>query len=255
MNWLKVVSYVPLALLVAPVLFLVYEGLGPLRTASGYSPAIFQSIELSLLTSALAAVLCVVLFTPLAYYFSRNKNKVAETFSDLPASIPHPIIGIALLLLVSPVTPLGKILLSIGFNLFDTVLGIVVALTIVSAPIYVKSMQPYFESMDISHENYALGLGASRFRTFVSVVVPNSGRGVLSASLISMSRALSEFGSLAILAYYVLGGYFNGVSPISVAIWQGYSYLGLPFAVTASAVMILVSLALMVALRFVERKI
>ena len=105
--------------------------------------------------------------------------------------------------------------------------------------------------MNRSHENFAMGLGASKLRTFVSVVLPNSNRGILGAALISMSRAMSEFGSIAIVAYYVLyPKFFFGVSPASIYIYNLYTYSGLVGALTASAVMIIVSVSIMVALRF-----
>ena len=252
MNWLKLISFLSLSILVIPVVFLLYEGFGPLRDPVGYSQEVFRSIELTLFSSSIAAIVSVALFTPLSYYFARNKNGIMEALADIPAAIPHPIIGVAILVVASPLTPFGKFLLSIGVNLFDSLLGIVVALTIISAPIYIKSMQPFFQSMNIAYENYALGLGASKFKTFISVVLPNSGRGILTASLISMSRAMSEFGSVAIVAYYVLQQPFYGVSPAPVLIFQYYSYYGLGVAVTASAVMILVSLTLMIFLRIVK---
>jgi molybdate/tungstate transport system permease protein len=238
---------------VIPVFLLLYEGFGPLREPMGYGYEVFRSIELTLVSSAIAAAVSVALFTPLAYYFARSKNSIGETLSDIPASIPHPIVGVAILVIASPLTPFGKFLISIGINFFDSVLGLIIALTIVSAPIYIKSMQPFFQSMNIAYENYALGLGASKFRTFVSVVLPNSGRGILSASLISMSRAMSEFGSISIVAYYVLQQPFYGVNPAPVLIFQYYTYYGLGAAVTASAVMILVSIAMMILLRLVKR--
>ena len=253
MNWLKLISALSLAILVIPVFLLLYEGFGPLRDPIGYSYDVFRSVELTLLSSAIAATVSVALFTPLSYYFARNKNSIAETLSDIPASIPHPIIGVAILVIASPLTPFGKFLLSVGINFFDSFLGLIIALTIVSAPIYIKSMQPFFQSMNIAHENYALGLGASKFRTFVSVVLPNSGKGILSASLISMSRAMSEFGSISIVAYYVLQQPFYGVNPAPVLVFQYYTYYGLGAAVTSSAVMILVSIAMMVLLRLVRR--
>ncbi len=252
MNWLKVVSYVALLLLVTPVLLLLYEGFGPLRVPVGYSYAVFRSIELTLISSALAALISVVVFTPLAYYFARNESKFAETLLDIPAMVPHPIIGVALLVLTSPLTPLGQFLLSIGINLFDTLLGLILALTIVSAPIYIKSMQPFFQSMNVANENYALGLGASKLRTYTSVVLPNSTRGIATASLIAMSRAMSEFGSIAIIAYYVLQAPWNGTLPASVLVFQYYSVYGLGAAVTASAVLIVVSLLIMMVLRFIR---
>jgi molybdate/tungstate transport system permease protein len=153
---------------------------------------------------------------------------------------------------VSPLTPLGRFLVYIGFDVFNTLLGYVVCLVIVSAPIYVKAMMPFFESMNRSPENFASGLGASQLRTFVSVVLPNSRRGILSASLISMSRGMSEYGSIAIIAYELLSRPFYGVSPISVFIVTEYEAANLGAAVTTSAVMIVISFAIMFAFRLVQ---
>jgi len=256
MNSIRPLSYVVLALLLFPVLVLLYEGFGPLRSPAGYSAGVFASIGMTLLACLAAVAAIVVLYTPIAYYFARNNNpesKVMQTLSDIPASIPHPIVGIALLLLASPVTPLGRFLLSVGFDLFQTFLGLIVALVIVSAPIYIKAMQPFFESMNQSYENYALGLGASRFRTFVSVVLPRSGRGIFSASLISASRALSEYGSISIIAYIITKpGQFFGLSPIQVLIVSFYAGGNIAAAVTCAAVTIVVALAIMIPLRLIQ---
>jgi len=253
MNWLRVVSYVVLILLIIPILVLLVEGLGPMRTPYGYSTGVFVSIELTLLGSALAVVIAVVLYTPLAYYFARNKSTFTQGVADIPASIPHPIVGIALLILASPLSPLGRFLISIGFNVFNTLLGYVVCLVIVSAPIYIKAIMPFFESMNRASENYAAGLGASQLRTFLSVVLPNSGRGILSASLISMSRGMSEYGSIAIIAYELLSKPFYGISPISVFIVAEYESANLGAAVTTSAILILISFAILMSLRLVQR--
>jgi molybdate/tungstate transport system permease protein len=72
-----------------------------------------------------------------------------------------------------------------------------------------------------------------------------------------MSRALSEFGSISIIAYYVLQYPFYGVSPASVTIFQlftGGAPGGLDAAVTASAVMILVSLPIALAAHLIRRR-
>ncbi|MGH9919936.1 MAG: ABC transporter permease subunit, partial [Nitrososphaerales archaeon] len=254
MNWLRIVSLASLFLLLVPVAVLLYYGLGPLRSPVGYSAGVLRSIGLSLVSSAAAAVVDLVLFTPLAYYLARGRDRLAETLVDVPVSIPHPIVGVALVILDSPRTPTGVFLNSIGIDFYNTVLGLVVALVIMSAPIYVKAMQPYFESKDTAPEDFAMGMGASRFRTMLSVVLPSSVPGIESASFIAMSRALSEFGSISIIAYYVLQYPFYGVSPASVTIYElftGGVPGGLEAAVTASAVMILVSLPIALAARFV----
>ncbi|HKT21938.1 MAG TPA: hypothetical protein VJR06_04930, partial [Nitrososphaerales archaeon] len=141
-------------LIVIPVLALIYWGFGPLFSPLGDSAEVFRSIEVTLLAAGLTVVAEVVLFTPLSYHLARSKNEIAETLSDIPASIPHPIIGIALVVLDSPLTPSGRFLNSIGINFFDTLLGMVAALVIVSAPIYIKAMQPFFESMNRAPEDF-----------------------------------------------------------------------------------------------------
>jgi molybdate/tungstate transport system permease protein len=257
LNWLRAVSLLAVLLLLIPIAVILFYGLGPLRNPAGYSVNVFRSIELSLVSSALAVVVNVALFTPLAYYLARSRDRIAETLVDVPVSVPHPIIGVALLILDSPLTPSGRFLLSLGINFYNSILGLVVALVIMSAPIYVKSLQPYFESKDASPEDFAMGMGASRLRTLFSVVLPSSFSGMESASLISMSRALSEFGSISIIAYYVLQYPFYGVSPASVSIYElftGGVSGGLDAAVTASAVMILVSLPIALAAHFIRRR-
>jgi len=257
MNWLRIIALTTVFLLLVPIVILLYYGLGPFRTPEGYTLGVFRSIELSLFSSGLAAAVDIAVFTPLAYYLARGKDPFAEALVDIPVGIPHPVIGIALLILDSPLTPTGRFLLSFGISFFNTILGLVVALVIMSAPIYVKSMQPYFESRDPSAEEFAMGMGASRIRTLFSVVLPDSLKGVASASLIAMSRALGEFGSISIIAYYVLQYPFYGVSPASVTIFQLFSGAipgGLNAAVTASAAMILVALPITLVGHFVRRR-
>lgn len=257
MNWLRVVSYLVVAILLVPIAVLLYYGLGPFRSSAGLTAGVFRSIELSVVSSAVAAVIDFVVFTPLAYYMARGGDALLESLVDVPVGVPHPIVGVALLIIDSPLTPTGQLLLRLGINFFDTFLGLVTALVIMSAPIYVKSMQPYFESRDAAAEDFAMGMGASRFRTLFSVVLPDSWQGATSASLVAMSRALGEFGSISIIAFYVLQFPFYGVSPASVTVFQLFSGAvpgGLDAAVTASAAMILVALPITLAGHFVKRR-
>lgn len=257
MNWLKAFSYGVALLLIVPIVVLLYYGLGPLWTPAGFTVGIFRSIELSIVSSALAAAVDIVLFTPLAYYLARSNDTLVESLVDVPIGIPHPIVGVALLILDSPLTPTGQFLLFLGINFFNSMLGLLVALVIMSAPIYVKSMQPYLEARDPSAEEFAMEMGASRLRTLFSIVLPESLGGVTSASLVAMSRALGEFGSLSIIAFYVLQYPFYGVSPASVTIFQLFNGAlpgGLNAAVTASAAMILVALPITLVGHLIRRR-
>ncbi|QKQ99419.1 ABC transporter permease [Metallosphaera tengchongensis] len=255
MNWVKVISVFSVLLLSAPVLFILIVGFTIFRSQQAFSSYFLDGVELSLLSSVVAGVLDVIAFTPLAYYLSRSRDPVVDALADVPASIPHPIVGVALVFLDGSFSPVGRFLQSIGINFFDTFQGLVAALVIVSAPIYVRGMRSYFDALPRSYERYAMGLGAGPLRTFIYVVLPESLRGVILSSLTSISRALSEFGSIAIIAYYVLGGPFKDVSPASIQIYNYYGYYGPQVAISASAVMILVGLVLLVGLKVLNFKI
>lgn len=251
-DGLSIISGITVFLLSVPILIILFYGLVVFRSSAGFSHTVFLSISLTVVSSATAAVIVFIVFTPLAYELARRRNTVFETASDIPASIPHPIVGIALLILDSPITPTGRFLNQIGINFFDTFQGLVAALVIVSAPVYIRAAQSLFSSRRIEPEILASSLGFSRLRVLYSVVVADSLRGIFSASLTAMSRAMSEFGSIAIVAYYVLQAPFNGVEPASVLIYEYYGYYGPQVAVTVSALMILISIVIIIALRVIS---
>ncbi len=249
LDGLSIISWISIALLSIPIAIILVYGLVVFRSGMAFSHTVLLSIILTLVSSAAAALIVFIIFTPLAYQLARSRNTFFEAVSDIPASIPHPIVGISLLILDSPITPTGRFLNSVGISFFDTFQGLVAALVIVSAPIYIRASQSLFASRRVGPEYFAATMGASRLRILYSIVVPDSLRGVLSATLTGMSRAMSEFGSIAIVSYYVLQYPFKGVVPAPVLIYQYYGYFGPDVAVTVSALMILVSLSIIVVMR------
>ncbi len=250
-DWVWAISLISVAITAVPIIFILYYGFVVFHSATGLSSTVFVSIAITIVSSALAAFIIFLVFTPLAFELSRKSHAVWEAVSDLPASIPHPIVGIAFLFIGSPLTPFGRFLTSIGFGLFNTLQGLVIALSFVAMPIYLRSAQSVFASSPIEPENFAMTLGATRMRVLYSVLVPGASREIISSSLTAMSRAMSEYGSVAIIANYVLTYPFNGAQTVSVEIYQSYGYLGPGVAVTSSALMILFSLAIVIAIRFV----
>ncbi|MCL4331197.1 MAG: ABC transporter permease [Candidatus Thermoplasmatota archaeon] len=248
-DLLWVFSVVSVAIISIPIVLILIYGLAIYHDRQGYGITVMKAIALTLFTSILAAVLVFIVFTPLAYELSSRVHRGMETIADIPASIPHPIVGIAILILGSPFTPTGKFLESIGIDFFDTIQGMVIALAFVSAPIYIRSMQSALSSRNIFPDLLSQSFGASRIRTLYGAVLPGMLRQVISSMLTSMSRAMSEFGSIAIVAYYVTQYPFNGVSAASVLIYQYYGYFGPGVAITASAIMIIVSLAVLAVAR------
>jgi ABC-type sulfate transport system, permease component len=133
-----VYSAVALSALLAPFVALVCYGYGPFFSAAAFSEGLFRSIGVTMLASSTAMLMNIAFFTPVAYYAARRGNAILSALTDVPASVPHPIVGIALVLLASPQTAIGRFLNSLGIGLFDSYIGLVAALVVVSAPVYVS---------------------------------------------------------------------------------------------------------------------
>ncbi|MBX8643108.1 MAG: ABC transporter permease subunit, partial [Thermoplasmata archaeon] len=170
---IRVWSALSILLLSLPVALLVWYGFAVFRSAEGLSRTVIYSIGLTVFSAAVASAAVFLIFTPAAYDLARRKRSGLESLSDLPASIPHPVVGIALLLLDSSLTPTGRFLQSVGINFFDTLQGLVIALIFVSAPVYIRAAQSLFSSSNIQQELFASSLGASRARILYSIMIPS----------------------------------------------------------------------------------
>ncbi|MEM0155287.1 MAG: ABC transporter permease subunit, partial [Thermoplasmataceae archaeon] len=197
----SIIAWVTMVLLAIPIFYILIYGFLIYGSAVARESALFRSIELTIISSAISAAIVFMIFTPLAFDLSRKQNSLLESASDIPASIPHPIVGIAFLILASPITPFGSFLYSIGINLYNSFLGLIVVLSFVSAPVYIRSAQSVFSAMNRHHEMLGYSLGSSRLSVLYSIVVPSNLKDLVSATLTAMSRAMSEFGSVAILTY------------------------------------------------------
>ncbi len=251
LDLVSILSYAAIIVILIPITLILLYGFAVYRSQIGLSTVMLKSILLTIVTSGAAAIIIFLFFTPLAYELGTSDHRRMETISDIPASIPHPIVGIAFLLLGSPFTPTGRFLSSIGINFFYTIQGLIAALIFVSAPIYIRTMQSVFASRSRLQDIYARSIGASRAKTLYLSVLPLVKRETVYASLTSMSRAMSEFGSISILAYLVTQYPFTGTSNASVQIAQYYDSFGPGVAITASALMIVFSLAILIIARLI----
>ncbi|MGH9394677.1 MAG: ABC transporter permease, partial [Terriglobales bacterium] len=81
-----------------------------------------------------------------------------------------------------------------------TPLGVVVALAFVSLPFVVRTLQPVLSDLDRELERAAETLGASRFQTFIWVVLPSIWPTLLTGVALGFSRAVGEYGSVIFIA-------------------------------------------------------
>lgn len=240
-------------MLLLPMVVLLYEGYGHLLEI--FMSALFiDSIIVTLLGASIAAVLTLVLGLPTAYAISRGlmPKPIDSIISGLlasPLTIPHTIVGLSLLILVSPISPIPLIR---KLPLVDTIWGLVAAYFIVSAPITIGAIRQVFDEIDPVYEYVGLTLGLSQWGVFVRVIIPMIRRELVSSFLLAWGRSISEFGSIVILAYYIVNPpLFNYVYPLPTLIWYSYEVYGLPLALGYASASLIISIIIIVLIELI----
>ncbi len=137
--------------------------------------------------------------TPIAFLLERWRFRgraVVAALLDLPLLIPHPVAGIALLLVLGRDSAVGGAALAFGLRIVGSTAGIVCAMLFVSAPLYISGAREAFARVDRRYEAVARTLGDPRWRVFRRVTLPLSGRGLVAAAVVMWARAVSEFGAI-----------------------------------------------------------
>ena len=153
----------------------------------------------SLLAAAINAVFGLVVAWVLVRYRFPGKRLV-DSLVDLPFALPTAVAGITLATLYAGNGWVGRHLEPLGVKVAFTPLGIVVALTFISLPFVVRTLQPVIEDIEPEVEEAAATLGASRWQTFWRVLLPGVLPALLTGFALAFSRAIGEYGSVIFIA-------------------------------------------------------
>ncbi len=210
---------------------------------------VYHSLILSLYSAIIAAFVSFLIGTPLAYLFARKDfpfKKIFEGIIDLPIMIPHPVIGLAILSVVAKDYWIGKILNKFAINIVGSVTGIVVVLTYVAIPFYVNSVKAGIKAVPERLEIVSMTLGKSRFETFCRIILPLSAKSILEGFIMSMARAISEFGAVMIIAYHPM------VTPI--LIYERFTSYGLKYSLPVAVWLMVICLIFFIVLRILASR-
>ena len=233
-----------LLFLAAPLVELVGTNGGEGLRRLGSDAELRDSLLLTALCATTATLVGVIGATPLAYLLARREfpgRAVLAAVLDLPLLIPHPVAGIALLLLLGRESAVGSAALEMGFRIVGTPLGIIAAMLFVSAPLFVSGAREAFAKVDPRYEGVARTLGDSPWRAFYRVTLPLAGRGLLASSVVMWARAVSEFGAIVILTY--------NPKVASVLSYDRFTSYGLSEALPVAAALALLALLPLTILR------
>ncbi|MEA2479384.1 MAG: molybdate transport system permease protein [Thermoleophilaceae bacterium] len=240
---------VALTFLTLPIVA-IFVDTGPGELLSSLDdPAATDALRLSLETSAIAVAIILAVGTPAAYLLATRAfrgRSLVVTLIELPLVLPPAVAGIGLLAALGPQGILGGALGDAGVQLVLQTAGVVVALTFVAAPFYMRQAQAAFGALDPAWLEASRTLGASEARTFARVAIPAAKPGLVAGLALAWGRALGEFGATLMFA-----GSFRGITQtVPLAIYDRFSD-DFPAALALSGVLVAVSAALLLSVKLV----
>jgi molybdate transport system permease protein len=215
--------------------------------ASLDEPQATDALWLSLRTSAAAVVIIVLIGTPAAYLLAMRRfrgRSLVLTLIELPLVLPPAAAGIALLAALGPNGLLGGLIEDLGIRLVLETAGVIVALTFVSAPFYVRGAIAAFETVERDLLDASRTLGAGEAGTFARVAVPGASAGLGAGLALAWGRALGEFGATLLFAGSLQG--VTQTAPLAI-----FEFLGSDFtaSIALSALLVVVSAALLLTIK------
>jgi len=216
-------------------------------------PRAIATYQLSLGASLVAAIINAVIGLLLAWVLTRYTlpaHRLIDALVDLPFALPTAVAGLTLASIYAPNGWLGRPLQFLGIPLVFSRTGVVIALVFIGLPFVVRTVQPVLEDIDPSIEEAAMVLGASPFRTFRSILLPQIIPALLTGFTLAFARAIGEYGSII---------FISGNMPMKTEITpllivtklEQYDYAG---ATTLAVVLLGISFGLLMVINLLQQR-
>ena len=212
------------------------------------TPAVVDALWLSLVTTAISLVITVTLGLPLAVVLARRQFRgkgVVEAVVDLPIVLPPSVAGLALLLVFGRRGLLAAPFEFLGISVPFTTIAVILAMTFVSAPFFVRSARIGIAGVDRDLEDAARVDGASELHLFRSITVPLAGAALAGGLVMSWARSLGEFGATIMFAGNVQGR----TQTLPLVVYSEFQGGGLDASIAAAAILVLAAFGVLVAVR------
>jgi sulfate transport system permease protein len=209
-------------------------------------PDALSAIRLTLLTASIAVPLNLVFGVAASWAIAKfefHGKSLLLTLIDLPFSVSPVISGLIYVLLFGAHGWFGAWLAEHDVQILFAVPGIVLATIFVTFPFVARELIPLMQSQGNEEEEAALVLGASGWRTFWHVTLPNIKWGLLYGVILCNARAMGEFGAVSVVSGHIRGE--TNTMPLQVEILYNEYNFAAAFAVASLlAFLALITLAL-----------
>lgn len=240
LSLLSLIVLIPLAGVYVKASGLGWDGL--VHTLG--SARVLASLKLTFGAALIAALFNAVFGLLVAWVFVRYRfpgKRLFDAVIDLPFALPTAVAGIALTALYAGNGWIGSLLEPLGVTVAYTPLGVIVAMTFISLPFVVRTVQPVLEEAEKELEEAAATLGAGRWTTVTRVILPTVWPALLTGFALAFARAVGEYGSIIFIAGNI--PMVSEITPLLIIIkLEEFDYAG---ATAIAAAMLTLSFALL----------
>ncbi len=216
-------------------------------------PYALSAIRLTLLVAAIAVPFNLMFGVAASWAITKFDfwgKRFLTTLIDLPFSVSPVISGMIYVLLFGVHSALGAWLMDNGVEILFAVPGLVIATIFVTFPFVARELIPLMEEQGTEEEEAALLLGASGWRTFFSVTLPNIKWGLLYGVLLCNARAMGEFGAVSVVSGHIKGE--TNTIPLHVEIlYNEYNFVA---AFAVASLLTLLALVTLILKRIIEAR-
>jgi sulfate/thiosulfate transport system permease protein len=216
-------------------------------------PEALSAIRLTLLTAGIAVPLNLVFGIAAAWSIARFDfagKRVLITLIDVPFSVSPVISGMVFVLLFGAQGLFGRWLIDHGIRIVFAVPGLILATTFVTFPYIARELIPTLQALGSEEEEAALTLGASGWRTFFRVTLPNIKWSLLYGVILCNARAMGEFGAVSVVSGHIRG--LTNTMPLYIEILYNDYQFSAAFAV--ASLLTILALVTLIAKGIVEWK-
>ncbi len=178
------------------------------------------SLWITVKLAVITTLTLILIGTPLAWWLSRSSGlarHLIEPVIALPIVLPPTVVGFYLLLAFSPAHFPGALYSELtGSTLAFSFTGLVIGSCIYSLPFYVQPLQVSFEALREELLEAAATLGAGPLDRFVSIILPLSRRGFITAICLAFAHTVGEFGIVLMIG----GNLPNETRVLSIALFD-----------------------------------
>jgi len=127
-------------------------------------------------------------------------KRVLDSLIDLPFALPTAVAGLVYANLYVQNGWFGQFLVPLGIRGAYSRLAIILVLTFIGLPFVVRTVQPVLETIDAEIEEAAASLGATRWQTFLRILLPALAPALATGFALTFARSLGEYGSVVFVS-------------------------------------------------------